>query len=51
MIFNEYEVDKKSGISDIDKLVNYKVENTEGYTIDEIQALYADKTIYQIDRD
>lgn len=51
VIFNDYETDKKSGISDIDKPSNYNVENTEGYTIEEVQALYTNETIYKIDRD
>ncbi len=49
-MFNVYEVDMKSGISDIDTKVNYTPENTEGYTLEEIQQLYKDEIIYQIDR-
>jgi len=51
VIFNEYIVDMKSGISDIDIKANYSPSNTEGYTLEEVQQLYADEVIYQIDRD
>ncbi|TCK66892.1 zinc ribbon family protein [Winogradskyella wandonensis] len=51
VIFNDYEVDKKSGIKDIDKSSNYKIENTEGFKLEEIQKLYADEVIFKIDRD
>lgn len=51
LTFNDYEVDKKSGINDIDKSVNYKKENTEGYLTKEIQSLYAEEFIFEIDRD
>lgn len=51
MVFNEYEVDKKSGIKDINLSANYNSEYSEGYTLEEVQQLYADDVIYQIDRD
>ena len=51
LVFNDYEVDQKSGISDINKKANYNSENAEGFTLEQLQLLYADEVIYQIDRD
>lgn len=51
VIFNNYEIDKKYSTSEIDKAVNYDEINTEGFTLDEIQQLYKDEIIYEIDRD
>lgn len=51
LIFNDYEVDMKSGINDIDIKANYSPSNTEGYTLKELQDLFKDDIIYQIDRD
>lgn len=51
LVFNDYEVDKKSGIGDIDKDANYDSEFIEGYSLEQVQNLYADEVIYQIDRD
>lgn len=51
VIFNDYEVDKKSGTNKLDKAKNYNPENVEGYTIEEVQNLYHEEVIYGIDRD
>ena len=51
LIFNDYEVDKKSGIKDIDIPANYNEEFKEAYSIEDLQQLYKDDIIYQIDRD
>ena len=51
VIFNDYEIDKKHRTSQIDKAENYKPENTEGYTLNEVQQLYKDEVIYNIERD
>lgn len=46
---NEMETNKTSGIDDINKPENYK--NLYGYSIDEIRKMYANKEIYEINRD
>ncbi len=51
VVFNDYETNKRTGISDIDISKNYNSENKEGYTLQEVQGLYKDEVIYQIDRD
>jgi len=51
VIFNDYEIDKKHSTSQIDKAENYKTENMEGYTLNELQQLYKDEVIYNIERD
>lgn len=50
VVFNNYEIDKKTAISKIDKASNY-TDFTDGYTKEELIALYEDETIYNIDRD
>ncbi|XMO87216.1 zinc-ribbon domain-containing protein [Algibacter sp. AS12] len=50
VIFNNYEIDKRSGINKIDKAENYG-DLIDGYTKEEIVSLYTEKTIYNIDRD
>jgi hypothetical protein len=47
---NNYETDKKSGISDIDKEVNYTSE-PYGIGKDQIQSLFDDDIFYDINRD
>ena len=49
MIQNNYETDKKSGISDIDKDKNY---TTEPYSLgtNEIQTLFDEDIFYDINR-
>lgn len=49
-VFNDYEIDKKSSIDEIDKASNY-TNYTDGYTKEEIVSLYEEETIYNIDRD
>ncbi len=50
VVFNDYEIDKRSAINKIDKASNYG-DYTDGYTKEEIVSLYENKTIYNIDRD
>tara|TARA_R110002050_G_scaffold104052_5_gene213264 strand:- start:31849 stop:32454 length:606 start_codon:yes stop_codon:yes gene_type:complete len=50
VLFNDYEIDKKTGIDQIDKDKNYTDQN-DGYTKEEILSLYNDKIIYEINRD
>ncbi|ULC58921.1 zinc-ribbon domain-containing protein [Flaviramulus sp. BrNp1-15] len=50
VVYNDYEIDKRSAIYKIDKKENYTVYES-GYTKQEILSLYADKTIYEIDRE
>ncbi|MEP1488652.1 MAG: zinc-ribbon domain-containing protein [Algibacter sp.] len=49
VLFNDYEIDKKTGIDQIDKNENY-TELKDGYTKEEIISLYDDKIIYAIKR-
>lgn len=49
VLFNDYEIDKKSSIDQIDKNENY-TDVKDGYTKEEIISLYADETIYAIKR-
>jgi hypothetical protein len=51
LIFNEYEVNKRSAVHELDIPNNYKIENTEGFLLEEIKGLYEENIIYQIDRD
>lgn len=50
VVFNDYEIDKRSAIYKIDKASNYG-DYIDGYTKEEIVSLYENKTIYNIDRD
>ena len=50
VVYNDYEIDKRSAIYKIDKKENYTVYEG-GYTKQEILSLYEDKTIYEIDRE
>ena len=50
VIFNDYEVEAKSGIDDIDIDENYG-NYRDGYTKEEIVSLYNEETIYNIDRE
>lgn len=50
VVFNDYEIDKRSAIYKIDKASNYG-DYVDGYTKEEIVSLYENKTIYNIDRD
>lgn len=47
---NEYETNKRTGISEIDIAKNYSKEQY-GYTVEELKGLYKDKIIYEVDRD
>ena len=47
--FNEYETNKKSGISEIDIPKNYEDEEF-GYTTEELQGLFKDNIIYEVKR-
>lgn len=49
VVFNDYEIDKKYSIDEIDNYSNYTSE-PEGYKISEIKALFDDGIIYDIDR-
>ena len=51
MILNDYETDKKSGISEIDIDSNYNPEYIEALTRSEVEQLYTDKFIFEIHRD
>ena len=52
LVYNDYETNKKSGISDIDKDSNYSlVEDPYGLTIANIKQLYEDEVIFKIERD
>ena len=50
IVYNDYEIDKKSQVSDIDKSINY-TNQTDTYSIKEITTLFEDDTIYDIERD
>ena len=50
VIYNDYEIDKKTAIYKIDKEVNY-TDYDVAYSKKEIISLYDDQTIYNIDRD
>lgn len=49
VVFNDYEIDKRSAIYKIDKDANYG-DYIDGYTKEEIVSLYNEKSIYNIDR-
>lgn len=51
VIFNSFEVDRKSGVDELDIKKNYLVENKEGYTAQDLLKLYEDNIIYKVDRD
>ncbi len=50
VILNDYETNKRSGIYKIDKNKNY-TNALDGFTKEEIQALYSEEKIYAVDRD
>ena len=50
VLFNNYEIDKRSAINEIDVEENYSL-TSEGFSKKEIISLYEDKTIYEIKRD
>ncbi len=50
VVFNNYEIDKKTGIDQIDKAENYSTV-IDGYLKSELESLYKDNTIYAIHRD
>lgn len=53
VVYNDYETDRRSGISTIDVEENYSegVQNVEGYTKDELLFFFEEGTIYDVDRD
>ncbi len=52
IVANDFETNKRSGVSDINKDSNYNQdENTYGSTIADIKQLYTDEVIYKIERD
>jgi hypothetical protein len=50
VVFNNYEIDKRTGIDQIDKPENYS-DVTDAFSQQELEHLYMEKTIYAIDRD
>lgn len=50
VLFNNYEIDKRSKIYKIDKVENYTTE-TGAYSKQEIKDLFNEKIIYDVDRD
>lgn len=50
VIYNNYEIDRKSKIYKIDKIENYTTEHG-GFSRDEIQSLFEQNVIYEVDRD
>lgn len=50
VVFNDYEIDKRSSIDEIDIATNYSTF-TDGYTKEELVSLYEEETIYNIDRE
>lgn len=49
VVFNDYEIDRKSQIYKIDKTENYTTE-TDGYSKEEITSLFKTKFIFEVDR-
>jgi len=49
-IYNDFEIDSRSGVSGIDKAKNY-TEKGDSFTKEEILLYYEDGTIYDVDRD
>lgn len=50
VLYNDYEIDRKSSIGEIDLEKNYTIQ-VDGYSKEEIVNLYKDELIYEIDRD
>lgn len=50
VVYNDYEIDRKSKIYKIDKTENYTTE-TDGYSKEEIKLLFEQEFIYEVDRD
>lgn len=50
VVYNDYEIDKRTGIYKIDKAKNYG-ENTDSFTKYEILLYFEDGTIFDVDRD
>ena len=50
VVFNDYEIDRKSKIYKINKTENYTTE-IDGYSKEEIQTLFDQELIYEVDRD
>ncbi|WP_397363484.1 hypothetical protein [Olleya sp. R77988] len=50
VIYNDYEIDRKSKIYKIDKFENYTTE-TDRYSREEIKSLFEKEFIYEVDRD